>query len=249
MYSPSASSGSRSSQGGNPNLGFVLGTLLLLLVGLIVYIFNRPTQEYSLLKQLPPEPVTSAEDQRAAPGNKGNQINPNGEKLLDAVLSKPSEPAALKPEEEKKRKEEEKKARELAEQDKDAADATPDAPPLQKAYADTAAKPAGATTTAQFTGTSEYAYTVKAGETLFRLASRFRNPATQIKAASGLADENVAVGQQVKLKIQGIHKVGAGEGLNAIARTYGISVQDIRKANELAGDQIRLGQELIIPVQ
>lgn len=246
MYSPSATSGSRSSQGGNPNLGFVLGALLLLLVGLVVYIFNRPAQEYTLLKQLPPEAVSTSEDRQSA-GNTGNQINPNGEKLLNSVLSKPSEPAALKPEDEKKRKEDEKKAREMEEQDKDAAGATPDAAPVQPAG--DSAKAEGAKATAQFTGTTEYAYTVKPGETLFRLASRFRNPATQIKSSNSLADENVAVGQQIKIKVQGIHKVGAGEGLNAIARTYGVSVADLRKANELAGDQIKLGQELIVPVQ
>lgn len=244
MYSPSASStGSRSSQGGNPNLGFVLGALLLLLAGLVVYIFNRPPQEYTLLKQLPPEPVTSSAGQGSAKG-KGTQFNPEGDKLLNSVLNKPKEPEALRPEDEKKRKEAEKKK--LQDQAKDAPKAAPEPAPK----ADTAAKaPAGATVKTQFSGTTDYVYTVKPGETLFRLASRFRNPATQIKYNSQLPDENVAAGQQLKLRIQGIHKVGAGEGLNAIARTYGVSVADLRKANDLQGDQIKLGQELVIPVQ
>ncbi len=246
MYSPTSSSGSRTSQGGNPNLGFVLGTLVLLLAGLVVYIFNRPPQEYSLLKQLPPEPVTSSADQRGATAS-GNQINPDGEKLLNSVLSKPKEPDALKPDDEAAKKKKEAEERQKAEQAKDAPAAAPEPSPT----ADTAkaAAPAGATVKPQFTGTTEYSYTVKAGETLFRLASRFRNPATQIKQNSALPDENVAVGQALKIKIQGIHKVGAGEGLNAIARTYNISVADLRKANDLAGDQIKLGQELIVPVQ
>ena len=222
-------------RGGNPNLVFVTGALLVLLVLLVTYIATRTQQGTTLLQSLPAAVVADSEQPRQGPVSaSGNAIAATGQGAdLKDVLAKPLETKALpkaepKPEEPK-------------------AD-----PPLVSVDTTKARNPTvdeePAAIKTQFSGQSEYNYSIRAGETLYRVASRFRNPASQIKTNNALESDQVQVGQSLNVKVQGIHKVAPAEGLTAIARAYGVTVSDLKKANELPTDQLKEGQELIVPL-
>ena len=224
MNTPASNFGSRgANSGGNPNLVFVFSALVVILVGLGFYIYAKK-EEGTLLKNLPE--AVKAESDNPVDGGSATSIgqNPEGEALLKEVTSKPLD-AAPEPE---------KKAEPIV---ADTANVQPETVALES------------DPKAQFSGTTSYTYTVKAGETLFRIASKFKTPATQIKKENSLSDEGVQTDQELKISIQGIHTAGQGEGLSAIARTYGISVAEIRKANELVSDVLKEGDELIIPIK
>lgn len=97
-------------------------------------------------------------------------------------------------------------------------------------------------------GSQTYSYKVKAGDTLFKIATRFNRSATDIKADNGMASDEVQLDQELKIKIRAIHIVESGDGLLAIAQKYGVKADLIKKTNNLRGDQIGLDQELIIPL-
>jgi LysM repeat protein len=224
MNTPASNFGSRgANSGGNPNLVFVFSALVVILVGLGFFIYAKK-EEGTLLKNLPE--AVKAESDNPVDGGSATSIgqNPEGEALLKEVTSKPLD-AAPEPE---------KKAEQVV---TDSASVQPES--LAK---ETDPKP-------QFFGTRSFNYTVKASETLFRIASKFKTPATQIRKENNLSDEDLQTDQELKLMIQGIHTAGQGEGLSAIARTYGVSVAEIRKANELTTDVLKEGDELIIPIK
>lgn len=233
--SSSAPSERTSGRGGNPNLVFVSGALLVLLALLITYIATRQQAGTSLLQSLPAAVVADSEQpSTGVVSASGNAVATGSDADLKDVLAKPLETKTPI-------KKEEPKPEEVKTE-----------PPMVSVDTAKAPKPAAeeepAAVEAQFNGQSEYSYTVRGGETLYRIASRFRNPASQIKTNNALETDQVQVGQAVKLKIQGIHKVAPSEGLTAIARAYGVTVSDLKKANELASDELKEGQALIVPL-
>ena len=100
-------------------------------------------------------------------------------------------------------------------------------------------------------------YTVKKGDTLGGIAHRHRISVSKIKQANSLSNNNVRVGQI--LRIPGIHEepvkklsgskynVVRGDTLSQIAAKYAVSVSDLRKANSLKSNFLYAGMKLIIP--
>jgi LysM repeat protein len=104
---------------------------------------------------------------------------------------------------------------------------------------------------------------VESGETLFRIAKRYKADVNQIVRQNNIKNESISVGQIIEVPIaaprtmpanttkpsgngQKIHVVKQGEGLFAIARQYGVSVNEIKEWNNLTSDNLSLGQELKI---
>ena len=238
MNQPSYSASGRGSQGGNPNVFFVFVGCLLLLAALSAYVWLKDPVGGTLMAQLPPPATNVSAQEETADALPQVKTNPHGEALLEEVLAKPLD---------------------VSVQDKAAKDSTQKPADQQlvpaDAETDTIAKPAakadddGLKLKPQFTGQTDYSYTLKPSETLYGIASRFKTPAATLREANALPDNNLQTGQVLKVRIQGLHKVGPSEGLAAIARTYGVTVADLRKANGLSSDALQLGQELVIPVQ
>jgi LysM repeat protein len=168
------------------------------------------------------------------------KTNPEGEALLDEVLAKPLDTQEPEKEDSTQKPADQQLVPASAPPDtgKDAPVAGPPAP---------ASLPPSESIATSVNG-QDYSYTVKPGETLFSLASRFKNPAANIKEAIGLKEDNVQSGQVVIIKVLAIHKVASGQTLSTLARKYGVSMADIRKANALKAEQINIGQELVIPI-
>ncbi|MBJ2148991.1 N-acetylmuramoyl-L-alanine amidase [Vibrio sp. IB15] len=101
--------------------------------------------------------------------------------------------------------------------------------------------------------TKTITHTVKSGEYLGKIASRYKVSVADIKRENRLKSETVRVGQKLRITVEvkdiplRKHKVARGDYLGKIAVKYGVSVNSIRQANKLRSDELAIGQVLIIP--
>ncbi|CAK2022494.1 N-acetylmuramoyl-L-alanine amidase [Vibrio sp. 10N.286.55.E10] len=101
--------------------------------------------------------------------------------------------------------------------------------------------------------TKTITHTVKSGEYLGKIASRYKVSVADIKRENRLKSETVRVGQKLRITVEvkdvplRKHKVARGDYLGKIASKYGVSVNSIRQANKLRSDSLAVGQVLIIP--
>ncbi len=101
--------------------------------------------------------------------------------------------------------------------------------------------------------TKTITHTVKSGEYLGKIASRYKVRVADIKRENRLKSETVRVGQKLRITVEvkdvplRKHKVARGDYLGKIASKYGVSVNSIRQVNKLRSDSLAVGQVLIIP--
>lgn len=105
-------------------------------------------------------------------------------------------------------------------------------------------------------------YTVKAGDTLSTIASRYGVSVVRLKRANRLSGDSLRIGDRLEIPTQvavsdapkrvaqsRTHRVRSGESLYTIGKRYGVSVDRIKAANGLRRNKIRVGQELVIPAR
>ncbi|WP_404334252.1 LysM peptidoglycan-binding domain-containing protein [Planococcus rifietoensis] len=100
-------------------------------------------------------------------------------------------------------------------------------------------------------------YTVKAGDTLYSIASKYNTTVAAIASANKITNINlISVGQVLIIPVKQApppvttvkYTVKAGDTLYSIARKYNTTVTAIAKANNITNvNSIRVGQVLIIP--
>ena len=103
-------------------------------------------------------------------------------------------------------------------------------------------------------------YTVKAGDTLSTIASRYGVSVVRLKRANRLSEDSLRIGDRLEIPTQvavsdapkrvaksRTHRVRSGESLYTIGKRYGVSVDRLKAANGLRRNTIRVGQELVIP--
>jgi len=98
-------------------------------------------------------------------------------------------------------------------------------------------------------GETIYAYKIRKGDTMYKLAARFGNKPADIMALNGLSDMSVQADKTIKVKVKALHSVGAGEGLNAIAEKYSVSAKSIKIANDMKDDVLSQGASILIPLK
>lgn len=115
--------------------------------------------------------------------------------------------------------------------------------------------------TYQGTSSSTTTYTVKSGDTLYKIANQYGVTVQQLVTANRLANPNlIRVGQVLTIPKAGgttippttttKHTVLAGETLYGIALRYKVTVQQIVTANKITNPNlIRVGQVLTIPTR
>lgn len=116
------------------------------------------------------------------------------------------------------------------------------------------------------TTTQQQTHVVKANETLYSISRQYGVPVASISQLNNLKNNNIWVGQRLKITVTKTlsqpapavsstiapakpikHKVVAGDSLSEIAQTYRVSASEIKKANGMKSDTVRLGQSLTIP--
>ncbi|MDQ8185454.1 LysM peptidoglycan-binding domain-containing protein [Pelagicoccus sp. SDUM812002] len=104
-------------------------------------------------------------------------------------------------------------------------------------------------------------YTVKSGDVLSRIASRQGLTVAELKAANGLSNDVIRVGQELVIPtrtssealVSKQHRgpkvtVEAGDTLDKYAAIYGVSVAELMEINDISNPRlIRIGQTLLIP--
>ena len=93
-------------------------------------------------------------------------------------------------------------------------------------------------------------YTVKAGDSLWKIAKENNTTVDEIKKLNNLKSNNLVVGQTLKLseKTNDSDKyiVMSGDSLWKIANQYGLTVNQLKQLNNLTSDNLEIGQELKI---
>ena len=111
-------------------------------------------------------------------------------------------------------------------------------------------------------------YTVRTGDNLGKIAKKYGVSVDELKAANGITDNNIKVGQSIVVPSQSndadtsasqkntkaekkarntTHTVRSGETLGQIAEKYGTTVSAIKRASGMKSDRLSIGQKLTIP--
>jgi N-acetylmuramoyl-L-alanine amidase len=93
-------------------------------------------------------------------------------------------------------------------------------------------------------------YTVKAGDTLWRISQTFKIDVDELKRVNQLNSNIIQIGQSLIIPQQtddARYVVQRGDSLWTISRRFGITVQELKTANRLSSDVLQIGQILVIP--
>jgi spore germination cell wall hydrolase CwlJ-like protein len=89
-------------------------------------------------------------------------------------------------------------------------------------------------------------YTVKSGDTLYKIGLAFNTTASKLMSDNNLSGTMIYPGQTLKVPATA-HTVKAGDTLYLIAKKYGVTVNEIRQCSNKWDDMIYPGQILLIP--
>ena len=98
------------------------------------------------------------------------------------------------------------------------------------------------------TALADTSYRVKAGESLYSIASNHKITVEELKKANNLQSSTIYAGQTLQIPGEYIsHRVAGGESLYKLAQRYGCTINEIKKLNGLSSDVIQSGVVLKIP--
>ena len=95
-------------------------------------------------------------------------------------------------------------------------------------------------------------YTVKSGDSLYKIANLYGTSVDEIKELNNLTSNNLSIGQKLKIPNSNTpsyisYTVKSGDSLYKIANLYGTSVDKIKELNRLTSNNLSIGQILRIP--
>ena len=98
---------------------------------------------------------------------------------------------------------------------------------------------------------SENTYTVKSGDTLWKISQSYQLKISQVMEWNHLTSTNINIGQTLKLSQSNhfnstTYTVKSGDTLWKIANSIGVTVSELKSMNGLSNDSIRIGQILVI---
>ena len=92
-------------------------------------------------------------------------------------------------------------------------------------------------------------HTVRSGQSLSRIASRYHVRVQDLAAANGMTVRSeLREGQTLSIPERGTHYVRGGQTLSHVAAEHGVSIDQLARANRLRRDStLRVGQRLLLP--
>ena len=97
---------------------------------------------------------------------------------------------------------------------------------------------------------TETTYTVKKGDTLYKIASLYNVTVDDIKKKNNLTSNTLSIGQKLIIPSSSPtikYTVKKGDTLYQIAHNYKTTVDKIKTLNKLSSNTLSIGQELLIP--
>ena len=93
-------------------------------------------------------------------------------------------------------------------------------------------------------------YTVKKGDSLYSIASRYNTSVSELLRLNNLTSNTLSIGQILKVPTSSgsttIYTVQKGDSLYSIARKFNKSVDEIKRKNSLTSNLLSIGQKLNI---
>lgn len=106
------------------------------------------------------------------------------------------------------------------------------------------------------TDTTPNTYTVKKGDTLYKIANQFGLSVSELKGLNNLDNDTLQIGQILVLSDNNNDNIGTttyivkkNDTLYGIANQFKTTVDEIKRLNKLTGNTLYIGQELLIPSQ
>lgn len=99
------------------------------------------------------------------------------------------------------------------------------------------------------TGGTETVYTVKSGDSLWKIASAYNTSVNELMKYNNLTSNLLSVGQQIKIPNNDAtttYTVKSGDSLWSIANKFGTTVDSLKTKNNLTSNLLRIGQVLQI---
>lgn len=97
-------------------------------------------------------------------------------------------------------------------------------------------------------------YTVKSGDTLYKIAANYNTTVDNLKKLNNLTSNNLSIGQVLYISKSpqqddstNQYIVKSGDNLYSISKLYGVSVNELKQANGLTSNLLTVGQVLKIP--
>ena len=97
-------------------------------------------------------------------------------------------------------------------------------------------------------------YTVKSGDTLYGIASKYGISVDELKAANNLSSNTLTIGkvllipevEEPETPDENIYIVKSGDTLYSIANRYGMTVDELKALNNLTSNTLSIGQQLVV---
>jgi LysM repeat protein len=93
-------------------------------------------------------------------------------------------------------------------------------------------------------------YTVKSGDSLYKIAGQYNVTVDAIKRANNLTTNNLQIGQVLRIPLgtsrETTYTVKSGDSLYSIAKKYNTTVNRLKELNNLSSNLLNIGQILIV---